>query len=97
MSDFDFFGARRLADGLEYRESAQDRFSITPGDPLSAQASSRWRVDIGRDGWRTRIETVSTMTASADAFAVSNLVDAFEGDHRVFSRATTSVIPRDGV
>lgn len=97
VSDFDFFGSRRLADGLCYRESAQDRFAITPGDPLSAEAHSRWRIAIDRGDWHTRVETVSTMTATADAFTVTNLVDAYEGDRRVFSKARSSVFPRDGV
>jgi putative CocE/NonD family hydrolase len=97
VSDFDFFGSRRLKDGLSYQESAQDRFSITVGDPLSAEAQSRWRIAIGRGDWQTRVQTVSTMTATADAFTVTNVVDAFEGDRRMFSKATSSVFPRDGV
>ena len=97
VNDFDFFGSRRLEDGLACEEEAQDRFSITVGDPLSAEARSRWRIAIGGGEWQTRIETTSTMTATADAFTVTNTVDAFEGDRRVFSKATSSVFPRDGV
>ena len=97
VSDFDFFGARRMADGLEYRESAQDRFAVVPGEPLSAEARSRWRIEIGRGGWRTRVETESSMTATDDAFVVTNRVDAFEGEERVFSAARSTSIERDGV
>jgi uncharacterized protein len=97
ISDFDFFGSRRMADGLEYREAAQDRFGVVPGDPLSAEARSRWRIEIGRGQWRTRIETDSSMTATEDAFLVANRLDAFEGDERVFSAARSTRIDRDGV
>src|SRR5690242_10515639 len=97
VSDFDFFGARRMADGLEYRESAQDRFSVVPGDPLSAEAHSRWRIEIGRGEWRTRVETASSMTATPDAFVVTNRLDAFAADERIFSAARSATIDRDGV
>lgn len=97
VSDFEFFGARRMADGLEYRESAQDRFAVVPGDPLSAEARSRWRIDIGRGEWRTRVETESSMIATEDAFVITNRLDAFEGDERVFSASRSASIDRDGV
>jgi hypothetical protein len=97
VSDFDFFGARRMADGLEYRESAQDRFTVVPGNPLSAEARSRWRIEIGRGEWRTRVETESSMTATEDAFLVTNRLDAFESDERVFSATRSTWIDRDGV
>ena len=97
VSNFDFFGARRLADGLEYREAAQDRFVVVPGDPLSAQAHSHWQIEIGRGAWQTRVETRSSMTATADAFLVTNQLDAFEGDRRVFSAARSTTFDRDGV
>jgi uncharacterized protein len=96
VSDFDFFGARRMADGLEYREAAQDRFVVIPGHPLSAEAHSRWRIEIGRGEWRTRVETESSMSATADAFVVTNRLDAYEGNARVFSAARSTSIDRDG-
>ncbi len=97
VSDFDFFGARRMADGLEYRESAQDRFAVVPGDPLSAEARSRWRIEIGRGKWQTRVETESSMTATQDAFLITNQLDAYEGEERMFSAARSTRIDRDGV
>jgi uncharacterized protein len=97
VNDFDFFGARRLADGLEYRESAQDRFTVVPGDPLSARTESRWTIEIGRGEWQTRVETASSMTATEETFVVANTLDAFEGNRRVFADARSFVIPRDGV
>lgn len=96
LTDFDFFGARRLADGLVYRESAQDRLTVIPRDPLSARAESRWAIEIGRADWTTRIETVSTMSATATDFIVTNAVEAFEGHRRVFCDSHARAVRRDG-
>jgi predicted acyl esterase len=91
----DFFGSRRLPDGLEYDEVGQDSFTIVEGDPLSAAGRSEWRISIGRDGWQTRVETSSALSADAEAFHVTNAVDAYEGNARVFAKAWTRRIPRD--
>ena len=70
---------------------------VVPDDPLSAEAHSGWRIEIGRGEWQTRVETNSSMTATADAFVVTNRLDAYEGDERVFSAARSTSIMRDGV
>jgi len=94
-NDFDFFGCRRLPDGLEYTETAQDCFSITRGDPLSAEVTCVWEMNVGRGEWKTRIATRSTMTATEQAFLLTNSVDAYEGTKRIFSKTSTKEIPRD--
>jgi putative CocE/NonD family hydrolase len=95
VNDFDFFGCRRLPDGLEYTEAAQDRFSIVQGDPLSAQVTCVWEMNVGRGEWRTRVATRSTMSATETHFIVVNDVEAFEGAHRVFVQSRTREILRD--
>ncbi len=94
-NDFDFFGCRRLPDGLEYTETAQDCFSITRGDPLSAEVTCVWEMNVGRGEWKTRIATRSTMTATKQSFLLTNTVDAYEGTKRIFSKTSTKEIPRD--
>ena len=37
------------------------------------------------------------MTADADFFLLTDSVDAYEGDRRVFSRSWTRSIPRDHI
>ena len=81
--------------GIEIEELAVDTYTIVDGDPLSASAASRWSIRIGRDGWRTRIESESTMSATATDFLVTNRLEAFEGDVRVFADVSQATIPRD--
>ena len=84
-----------LPGGLEYDERGLDTFTIVEGDPLSAEARSEWRIEIGRGAWRTRIETASRLWSDAEAFYVENGVDAYEGDERVFTRVRRFSVPRD--
>jgi putative CocE/NonD family hydrolase len=86
---------RIVETGTELAWQNEDTYSIVDGDPLSAAITCRSSIQMGRDGWRTRIETESTMTATRDAFLVTNSVEAFEGDTRVFARSTERAIPRD--
>ena len=95
VNDFDFFGSRRLPDGLEYTESARDRFAITQGDPLSAEVECTWEMSVGRGAWRTRIATRSRMTATATHFVLTNDLEAYEGAQRVFAQSRVREIPRD--
>lgn len=91
-------GARlRLASGLEYEERNTDTFSIVEDDPLSARVTCEWTIAVGRGDWRTRVETTSTMSADADSFRVTNVLDGFEGNTRVFARTWSFTIPRDRV
>jgi putative CocE/NonD family hydrolase len=84
-----------LASGLVYEEAASEEYAIVEDDPLSAQATCRWRIAIGRGEWQTCIETVSTMASDADAFQLANSIEAFEGERLVFSRTWTAEAPRD--
>ena len=94
--DLAFFGSFRIVeDGLEYREQGRDAFSITEGEPLSACARSTWSIEIGRDAWQTRVEAASTMTGDAESFRVTNSVEAYENDTRVFARTWHFSTPRD--
>jgi uncharacterized protein len=93
----EFFPATRFADtGLEYREQHMDEFRIVGDDPLSASVRCSWAIEIGRGEWRTRIEASAAMTSDRESFLVTNALDAYEGNQRVFSRSWTRAIPRDG-
>jgi hypothetical protein len=94
--DLDYWGAPRLLPtGLEYSENGQDTYTIVEDDPLSAAVRCEWAIAIGRDAWRTRVETRSTMSADADAFHVTNVLDAYEGNVRVLAKTWTLAVPRD--
>ncbi|MPY80014.1 MAG: CocE/NonD family hydrolase [Actinophytocola sp.] len=87
---------RRLLDnGLGWREDREDR-SIHETDPLSAAVQSTWEIAIGRHGWQTRVVSDGTMTADETTFHVTNVLEGFEGEQRVFAKTWTFQIPRDG-
>jgi putative CocE/NonD family hydrolase len=86
---------RFVRDGLEMSEVGADTYSIVEGEPLSASVTSEWAVTLARGGWRTRVTTRTVLTADAEAFLVTNEVDAWEGDVRVHAGARTARIPRD--
>jgi uncharacterized protein len=98
-SDLQFFqdrpAVRLLENGTEIEELTEDCYTIVDGDPLSASITCRWSIRIGRDGWRTRIESESVMSATAEDFLVSNRLEAFEGETRVFADVSQATIPRD--
>jgi hypothetical protein len=52
---------------------------------------------VGRGEWRATIRTASTLSATASIFQVTNVLDAYEGDRRVFTKTWHTEIPRDGV
>jgi len=94
VNGFDFFGFRRLLDGLKYTEGAQDRFSIVQRDPLSAKVTCMWEMSVDRGDWRARVTTTSTMTAIETHFAGVNILEAFEGTSRVFVQSRSHEILR---
>ncbi len=90
-------GHRLVEDGLEYKESERDTYRIKEGHPLSAQVRCEREMSVARGQWRTTVRTESSMSATAQAFLVTNVVDAYEGDVRVFSKSWHATIPRNGV
>jgi uncharacterized protein len=90
-------GHRLLDDGLEYRQHETDVWRITEGTPLSAMVQCERVYSVGRKEWQATVRTASTMSASAHAFQVTNMVSAYEGDRRVFAKTWHAEHPRDGV
>ena len=90
-------GHRLLDDGLEYREHERDVYHVVEGDPLSARVECVRAFSVGRAQWRITVRTVSTMSATAGSFQVTNALDAYEGDDRVFTRTWNAEVPRDCV
>ncbi|OLS40088.1 CocE/NonD family hydrolase [Bacillus sp. MRMR6] len=96
LEDFSDEGARRLpSNGIEYGSVNRNVYSIKDGDPLSAAVRCEWSLHVGRGEWQTRLESVSTMTADAEQFFITNELIAFEGEEQVFSKTWKSEIPRD--
>ncbi len=90
-------GHRLTGDGLEYREDERDVLRITDGAPLSAIVLCDRTFGVGRGDWQATVRTASTMSATAGVFQVTNVLDAYEGARRVFTRTWHAEVPRDGV
>ncbi|MEM6678064.1 MAG: CocE/NonD family hydrolase [Pseudomonadota bacterium] len=80
--------------GLEQASSVDQRFEITPGDPLSARHVADWVFEIGRGDWRTRIESHAEMTATKTAFRLHRRVKALEGEAVTVEKEWTETVPR---
>ena len=88
---------RFLDNGLETDHRSIETFKVRDGDPLSTSEHIQTVIEFQRGDWRVRVETDSLMTADASHFHLSNQLDAYEGDVRVFRKSWTTAIPRDNV
>jgi hypothetical protein len=86
---------RLIASGLEFESLTTNTYSIKEDDPLSAAVRCDHTIRLGRGDWRVRLETYSLMTADAENFHVTNMLDAYEGNSRVFSKSWTFKVARD--
>jgi len=85
------------SNGLEFGAGMLETLSVHETDPLSARTEMRKTYEIGRDDWRTRIDTRTVLTATKESFHVSAELSAYEGETRIFNREWDEDIPRDGV
>jgi putative CocE/NonD family hydrolase len=69
--------------------------SIAADDPLSARYELTQSYEMGRQGWRIRIETHSSMHATATHFIVGAKLLAFENGTLAATRDFEEKIPRD--
>ncbi len=83
--------------GLEVFSKIEDRYLIHEDLPLSATAVSTGRMGLKRGDWEIHVETYSRMTADQDHFHLTNSLDAFEGEGRVFTKTWHREIPRNHV
>lgn len=86
-----------IGSGMETDDRAVETYTILEDDPLSADVSIQRTLEYQRDDWRVRIETDSRMTSDATHFHVNNVMDAYEGTVRVFSKSWDFSVPRDHV
>jgi predicted acyl esterase len=92
---FDDFGMARDPDhGLEVGSHVAQRYSIQPGDPLSARHEIDWRYEFRRGDWSVRIDSENRMTCDAGSFHLERKVTASEGETIVLERSWREEIPR---
>jgi hypothetical protein len=95
LTRIDDFGKIRIIDsGIEFGLTQVDIQRIIEGKPLSASIQAKRSISLGRGGWQTRVEIESLMTSDQNSFLVSNHLDAYEGNTRVFSKSWDCKIPR---
>jgi hypothetical protein len=95
MTDWMDDGRNRLSNGIIYDSVITNIFSIVEGQPTSARVECRRQIEISRDDWITRVETSSLMTSDKDYFHLTNVLDAYEGLERVFTKSWTRKIRRE--
>ena len=72
-----------------------ERFTIRPGDPLSARGEIASTVGFDRGSWQVTARTRTSLTASAVGFRVVARLEAFEGETPVHHQDWDVSIPRD--
>ncbi|MCO4316440.1 CocE/NonD family hydrolase [Phyllobacterium sp. 21LDTY02-6] len=90
----DFGEARDRDHGLIHGGTARERWEIDPGDPLSARGETHWTEISGRDDWRIRTETFTTMRSDAGHFYLTGRIEAYENDELAFERDFDETIER---
>jgi hypothetical protein len=71
------------------------RLCVQADDPLSARSAISQYFEMGREGWRIRIETETEMTGTATEFRMTGTVRAFENGELVAERLYDQSFPRD--
>jgi putative CocE/NonD family hydrolase len=95
MHDISDHGHTRLTDtGLEVHSQIDDQYTIVEHEPLSASLTCSGEMGLRRGDWEVRAETYSRMTGDADHFYVTHVLDAYEGQARVFNGTWHVRIPR---
>ena len=83
--------------GLELDDISTHTITVRDDDPLSLEQTVVYRLEYKRQAWQVVMKTESKLTADASFFYLSNVLEAYEGDVRVFCKAWTSQIARHGV
>ena len=98
LTVYEDYGRHRLVDAdLELESIQSDTYAINEGEPQSAKVTCERTLHLERGDWRIRIETTSVMTGDGEHFHLTNVLDAYEGDTRVFTKTWDASIPRDHV
>jgi hypothetical protein len=83
--------------GLELDDISTHTLTIRDNDPLSLEQTVTYRLEYKRDDWQVVMKTESKLTADATHFYVSNVLEGYEGNVRLFCQAWTKQIERFGV
>ncbi|EJM98143.1 CocE/NonD family hydrolase [Phyllobacterium sp. YR531] len=90
----DFGEACDKEHGLIHGGVARERWEIEADDPLSARGETHWTEISGRDNWRIRTETFTSMHSDKHKFYLTGRIEAYENDNVVFERDFAETIDR---
>jgi len=80
---------------IQVAHSLKRELKIRDQDPLSAFYVLTQSFEMGRDGWRCRVNTRAEMHSDRDNFYLSGTLTAFENDRAVAERQWNETIARD--
>ncbi|UXN70653.1 CocE/NonD family hydrolase [Devosia neptuniae] len=83
--------------GTELSHSLKRELTIADNDPLSAHYKLTQSYEMGRDGWRTKVDTVTEMHSDLTNFYIRGELTASENGAVVATRNWDQVIKRDGL
>jgi hypothetical protein len=75
-----------LNHGLITGETMAERWSVHPGDPLSARADVTWEQRLARGDWAVRTVATASMWGCADNLHMTARLEAYEGETLIFVR-----------
>lgn len=88
--------ARTIADtGVEVSRGSWEHSEIVEGQPLQCRWTQRVVTTWQRDAWRCALEAHYELTATPQAFSLTETLIAKSGDAEIFRRTHTSDIARD--
>ncbi len=83
------------ASGLTFGSRNSQCYSITDGDPLSAQIAYGAAFSFERGDWQVATESELIVTCTASHFVLEGRIAAFEGGAQAFTRQWDVKIPRE--
>ncbi len=81
--------------GTNVSHNLSRRLTIAEHDPSRARYDLQQTYEMGREGWRIRIETKVAMRATATHFRLEATLDAYENGALAANRAFAETIARD--
>ncbi|SFL80343.1 CocE/NonD family hydrolase [Salibacterium qingdaonense] len=96
LQDYSDEGERLLPNnGIRHGSKNKNTFTITSGDPLSANIRCEWELTVARDDWDTQLFTDSIMTSDDASFYLTNTMVALLNGEEIFRKTWEETIPRN--
>ena len=83
--------------GTTLSHDMRREFAISADDPLSARHVLTQTYEMGREGWRIRLETRTEMWATASEFRLRSTLRALENGREAASRVWDATVERDSL